>query len=96
MCKPSKRQALLVGITYSKGQSVYLYKRPPAYARRLRSTLINTKTFTKDYITVLTDEPEPENIKALPSRTNIENVLKQFRSVASDDDLFILLLWSWW
>ena len=89
VCKPSKRKALLVGITYSKRQAAFLQKRPPAYARILRATLINTKTFDKHNITVLTDDPEPNDPKLVPSSTNIESILQQFRSSASDDDVYL-------
>lgn len=44
MCKPPKKKALLVGITYSGGQAAYLRKIPTAYARQLRSALVNTGT----------------------------------------------------
>lgn len=87
--KPSKKKALLVGITYAKGQSRFLYGKPPAYARRLRSVLANTKTISLSDITLLTDKPEPTDIKGWPSRTNIEEKLKEFCSSASEDDVFL-------
>ena len=89
VCKPGKRRALVVGITYAKHQSRFLLGKPTMYARRIKSALANTKSITLQDITLLTDEPEPQDLKGWPSRANIEATLKEFSSNAADNDVYL-------